>query len=83
MISICVFLFRARGYLLQTSIEEVELISGTVNINNKNSITVAANHRPPNRTDEAYISKIRDKITLMREKGKINPRLINPSRLRF
>ena len=39
-----------------------------MNVNNKNSITVAAYYRPQNRTDEAYLSQIRDDIASLGEK---------------
>ena len=50
----------------------MELISGKVKVNSKNSITVAAYYRPPNRTDEAYLSKTNDEIALLRDKNKRN-----------
>ena len=58
--------------LISTAAQEVELISGTVKVNKKNSITVAAYYRPPHRTDEAYISKTKEQISLLRDERRRN-----------
>ena len=52
--------------------QDVELISGTVKMNSKSSITVVAYYRPPDKTDKAYLTKTREEIARLREKSKRN-----------
>ena len=57
--------------------QDVELIRGTVKVNSKSSITVIAYCRPPDKTDNAFLTKTSEEIARLREKSKENILLLS------
>ena len=53
----------------------MELIGSTMEVNNKNSITVVAYYRPPDKTAEAYFSKTDEKTSFSLEVSSTHPTL--------
>ena len=54
---------------------DIEMISGDININNK-KISICCYYRPPNRTDDEYISKSVEEMHLLKQRSKRNTILL-------
>ncbi|CAG2243813.1 unnamed protein product [Mytilus edulis] len=47
---------------------EIELLTGTINLEGKKKILIGAFYRPPDKTDDTYLNKMKDEINNIRAK---------------
>jgi hypothetical protein len=51
-----------------TKSKDIELIVGSVSLEGKKKMLVGAFYRPPDKTDEDYLNKVKEEISTIKEK---------------
>jgi hypothetical protein len=63
-----------------TKSKDIELITGSVSLEGKKKMLVCAFYRPPDKTDEDYLNKVKEEISTIKEKHLCNWRRLQSTR---